>query len=423
MDPSKIEFVKKRSAEILEYNQFENDEVFYHQPSAGAYGSQFAWDSGWSVIGASSIRPENALRELQTVFKLQLDSGRISHEIIIKKGNNSLSRRFITPLIAGQFDEKNRSLFIDPPSFLLAAEVLYNRTKDKRVLELLPSMEKCVNYLLEKRDLFGDGLVSIVHPWETGCDNAPYFDEPMNIKVNTPFWKLKYLIKYLKLIRELKKIDWNFDVVKEKNIFIMEDVGVNGLTAAGIVSLSNLYKEAGDLEKSEEYLSKAKKLINSIEKHLWVKSKGFFYPRVGIQNPKNILRSTAIGISPLLSGLVDTDKANSILENFLQSEEHFNSPYGVAFNSRSELEEGITFDTDFLWRGPCIWMNINWIAAKAADMYRRRDIAKEITKKTVKLLKKSDFREFYHPEIGIGGGAKNFTWGTVVLDMIKDYLN
>ena len=68
-------------------------------------------------------------------------------------------------------------------------------------------------------------------------------------------------------------------------------------------------------------------------------------------------------------------------------------------------------------------MNINWIAAKAADIYGRRDIAKEITKKTVGLLEKSGFREFYHPETGIGGGAKNFTWGTVVLDMVKDYTN
>ena len=61
----------------------------------------------------------------------------------------------LTPLIAGQFDEKNRSYFIDPPSFLVAAEVLYNRTKDKRVLDLLPSMEACVNYLLEKRKSLG----------------------------------------------------------------------------------------------------------------------------------------------------------------------------------------------------------------------------------------------------------------------------
>ena len=423
MEKSDFEFVKKRSLEIFKFNQYEEGDIFYHLPSLGSYGQQFAWDSGWSVIGAANIIPENALKELQTVYKLQLESGRISHEIVIKKGGNSFSRMMLAPLIAGMFDENNKSYFLDPPAYLCAAEVLYNRTKDKRVFDLLPAMEACVTYLLEKRDLFGDGLISVVHPWETGCDNAPYFDEPMDITINKPFWKAKYLLKYLKIIRKLRKINWKLDIVKEKNMFAMEDVGVNGLTAAGMISISNLFKEAGNAEKSEEYFLKAEKLVKSIEKHLWVESKGFFYPRIDFKNPKNLLRSTAIGISPLLTGLVEKDKAISVLENYLDSDEHFKSPYGVSFNSRSELEEGISFDTDFLWRGPCIWMNINWIAAKAADIFERRDISKEITKKTVKLLEKSGFREFYHPETGIGGGAKNFTWGTVVLDMIRDYLN
>ncbi len=422
MDINKIDFVKKRSLEIFEFNQYEDGDIFYHLPSLGSYGQQFAWDSGWSVIGAANLIPENALKELQTVYKLQLESGRISHEIIIKKGGNSFSRMMLAPLIAGMFDEEKKSYFLDPPAYLSATEVLYNRTKDKRVFELLPSMEACVTYLLEKRDLFGDGLVSVIHPWETGCDNSPVFDETMNITINKPFWKAKYLFKYLKIIRKLSKIDWNLNLVKEKNMFAMEDVGVNGLTAAGIISISNLYKEAGDLEKSEEYFSKAEKLVKSIEKHLWVESKGFFYPRFGFENPKNLLRTTAIGISPLLSGLIEKDKAISALENYLNSEKHFNSPWGVAFNSRYEIaqEKNTTFETNFLWRGPCIWMNINWIAAKSASLYGRDDLAKEITKKTMKLLEKSGFREFYHPETGIGGGAKNFTWGTVILDMLKD---
>ena len=85
MDKGEIDYLEKRSLEIFNFNQHDAGDIFYHQPSAGSYGSQFAWDSGWSVIGASTIKPESALRELQTVFKLQLDSGRISHEIIIRK--------------------------------------------------------------------------------------------------------------------------------------------------------------------------------------------------------------------------------------------------------------------------------------------------------------------------------------------------
>ena len=422
MEKSKIEYLQRRTNEILSSNRYEDGNILFHQPSPGTYGSFFGWDSGWSAISASNTDPETALRELQTIFHFQFDSGQISHEILLGTEDSSFGRKLFSNLFAGQFEEKGRSFFIDPPSFLLAAEVLYTRTKDKRVLELLPAMERCFNYLVEKRDLFGDGLASIIHPWESGCDFAPYFDEPMNVNVNRRFWGVKYLKIYLKMIRELRDIDWNLDVIKEERRFAMEDVGINGITAGGAVSISNLYKEAGNGEKAEEYLSKAKNLVSAIEKHLWVEEKGFFYPRVDIDNPRNVLRSTAIGISPLLSGLVDPDKANNVLENYLLSEKHFYGPYVVAFNSRSELEKRIGFKyMPMLWRGPCIWININWIAAKAADKYGRRDIAKRITKKTIELLEKSDFREYYHPEKGIGGGAKNFTWATLVLDMIKDY--
>jgi hypothetical protein len=422
MELGELEYVKKRSLEIFTKNIYDDGNILYHQPGPGEYGSFFAWDSGWSVIGNSTIFPGNALKELQTIFKLQFDSGQISHEILYSHKNNGLSRKLLQPLLAGQFDQVGRSMFIDPPSFLISAEILYNRTKDKRVLDLLPSMEACFNYLVDKRDLFGDGLVSIVHPWESGCDWAPYFDEPMKIDINKRFWGLKYLTKYLKLIRDLAKTGWNLDMVKNDKKFSMEDVGVNGITAAGGMSISNLYNATGNQEKAEEYRIKAEKLINSIDKHLWVESKGFFYPREDLSNPHNVLRSTAIGLSPLLSGLIDSDKAHSVLDNYLLSKKHFNSPYPVAFNSRSELEENVRFNTPYLWRGPCNWMNINWIAAKAADIYGRRDIARDLTKKSVKLLERSDFREYYNPETGIGGGARNFTWGTLLMDMIEEYI-
>ncbi|MCP4763395.1 MAG: hypothetical protein GY870_16605 [archaeon] len=418
---SRIEKLKERSIEIFKNNRHEEGDLLFHQASPGIYSSFFAWDSGWNIIAMSNLDPELALRELQSLFSLQTDEGRISHETLMKSEKN-LARKFINFVCKGEFDEKRRSYFIDPPSYLLAAEKLYDRTKDKRIFDLLPSMEKCFNYYVEKRDFFGDGLASIVHPWESGCDWAPYFDEPTGIDINKRFWILNAIIKYISMVRRSSKMNWDYELMKKKSWFMMEDVGINGIAAAGAVSISKLYKAAKNEQKSQEFLSKAQNLINAIEKHLWVESKGYFYPRENPKNPKNLLRSTSIGLSPLLTGLVDPVKANSILENYLLSEDHFKGPYVVPFNSRSELEKSISFTIPILWRGPCIWTNINWIAAKAAAMYGRRDISKEITMKTMELIEKSDFREYYHPEEGIGGGAKNFTWAALVIDMIIDYL-
>ena len=45
--------------------------------------------------------------------------------------------------------------------------------------------------------------------------------------------------------------------------------------------------------------------------------------------------------------------------------------------------------------------------------------AADIREKSLNLLEKSGFRECFNPETGAGLGAHNFTWGALVLDMIK----
>ena len=44
-------------------------------------------------------------------------------------------------------------------------------------------------------------------------------------------------------------------------------------------------------------------------------------------------------------------------------------------------------------------------------------IADEIYRSSLALVRKSGFREYYNPFTGEGYGAKDFTWGGLVLDM------
>ena len=74
-----------------------------------------------------------------------------------------------------------------------------------------------------------------------------------------------------------------------------------------------------------------------------------------------------------------------------------------------------------LWRGPCIWISMNWIAARAAARVGRTDVARYITLRTAQLVDRTGFREFYNPHTGEGGGATGFTWPALVLDMIETY--
>ncbi len=423
-DPESLKRKLYKEAEAMfEKNRADTSMGLFHMPSAKTYRSFFAWDSGWHVIAMSRLDPELAFQELATVFATQAPDGRIPHEVLAPElSQHSLVRGLVLFLLRRQFDELDRSHFIDPPSFLLAAELLYKKTSDKRVLGLLPAMERCADYLLGPRDMFGDGLVSIVHPWESGTDSAPVFDKPMGIDINSPAAALKYARKYPALLNFCADRDWDLERLAQENRFVFEDVGVNSLTAAGLLSMSELFRAAGNSHKAMKYRSKARSMVKTMEAILWDHKEAFFFPRFDLVSPKRSRRKCLTGLTPLITGLVEEEKAVRVIEENLLSGRHFKGPWLVPFNSVSGLKgEDIPLEQSLLWRGHCIWINMNWMAARAAKNYGREDYARRITRLTAGMVAREGFREFYDLRTGEGGGAKNFTWPALVLDMIEEH--
>ena len=81
-------------------------------------------------------------------------------------------------------------------------------------------------------------------------------------------------------------------------------------------------------------------------------------------------------------------------------------------NSNHEL-----FEEKRYWRGP-VWINCNWIIFQGLKN-KDKKFAETIRKKTITLLKKKKFREYYSCKSGVGMGAKNFSWSAALyLDFI-----
>ena len=411
--------LEEKSRAVLAKNLIETAGMLFHQPAPGLYQSLFAWDSGWHIIALSILDPELAFRELETLLSFQHADGSIPHEVRIKglEKTETLLRRIYVCHVGGQFDGEGRSRFIDPPSYLLAAEFLYRRTADRRILALLPKLRRCLDYLTEERNLFGDGLVAILHPWESGTDNAPVYDIPCGIDIRRPWWPLTYEMVYTRYLKRLIEAGWNPHTIIRDKGFVFEDVGMNGLTAAGALALARLYRAAGDEVSASVCDHKARIIIAACEQILWNDKRGFFYPRWNLEHPKQSFRTCLNGMAPLLTGLVDPAKADRVFDVYLASPRHFACKGGVAFNSRSE-EDLVFFPNLMLWRGPCMWISMNWIAAEAAAVYGKHGLASDITAKTARLIAENGFREYYDPYTGKGMGAQDFTWPTLVVDMI-----
>ncbi len=55
-----------------------------------------------------------------------------------------------------------------------------NEDQNSRILKILIKIKKYHEWFIKFRDPNKTGLVSILHPWESGYDNSPIWDEPMS---------------------------------------------------------------------------------------------------------------------------------------------------------------------------------------------------------------------------------------------------
>ena len=67
-----------------------------------------------------------------------------------------------------------------------------------------------------------------------------------------------------------------------------------------------------------------------------------------------------------------------------------------------------SFEEKRYWRGP-VWVNCNWILYQGLKN-KDKKFAETIRKKTLNLVEKKKFREYYSCKSGLGMGAKNFSW-------------
>jgi hypothetical protein len=250
---------------IFSKNLVESEKGRFHLPSFGTYKRFYGWDSGWNVISQAAFDPESSLSELEAIFNFQADSGRVTHEAVPPEMDLEKDGTFMG-LGYDLFDEAGMSYMLDPPSFLMAAYELYLKTEDPRVLDLLPKMEQCLEYLTGPRDLFGDGLVSAIHRWEPGTDMAPSYDEVMNINPWDPMAAIKTDRVGDATIRLYSSFGWDLEKIKQANVFVLEDPGLNAITAAGALAVSRLFEKCGQNRRAGRWLTKAKDMIAAMEK-------------------------------------------------------------------------------------------------------------------------------------------------------------
>ena len=379
------------------------------------YPAQWNWDSAFIALGYSYFNLNYAIKEITTLLDGQWKDGMVPHILFHNPNTN-----YYPNYTAWNCGNKIRSSGITQPPILATILKLIldkNKISNKQTIEIKKIVKKIIRFhewFIKFRDPKKTGLVSILHPWESGYDNSPIWDEPMakvTIEKNLKYKRAdNKLIKpdqrplnidydrYVSIKNNLRKKKYNPKEIFKSSLFNVVDVGFNSLFLKAnkdLIQISNKFNI--ETSKISNYVKVTEKNILK----LYDKKKGIFFSK-DIRNNKKIYIPSITNYFILFADL-DNDFINNKLiknlKNHNKNDKYFFSSIKPSHNS---------FEEKRYWRGP-VWINCNWFIYQGL---KNKDLkfSNYVKKKTIKLLEKSKFYEYFSCKNGQPMGAKNFSW-------------
>ena len=383
------------------------------------YPAQWNWDSAFIALGYSYFNLNYTFNEIETLLSGQWKDGMIPHILFHIKDTS-----YTPNYKAWNCGTKISSSGITQPPILASIlRLIIERQKfsKKEIIKftsIILKIKKYLEWFIRYRDPKRTGLISILHPWESGYDNSPLWDEPMsNIKIDKD---LKYKRKdnkivnasqrplkidydrYVTIKNHLKQMKYNPKTLYYKSKFNVVDVGFNSLFLKALKDLVFLLKQ---INKSSSSLNK---YIYLNEKKI---VKLFNTKKMTFKN-KDLKNKTSIEIPAITNYfmLFADLRNNNVNKNLIKSLKKYYKKEKYLFPSISSKHK--SFDEKRYWRGP-VWINCNWIIYQGLKN-KDKKFAEIIRKKTIKLVEKRKFREYYSCKTGLGMGAKNFSWSAAL---------
>lgn len=389
--------IKDAVLELMLKNRRRAGEYQYTLPSIESYPYQWLWDSCFHAIILSHFSADDAQKEILSLCSKQFDNGLIPHMIYWEKAD----------VMNINWGTEGTSSITQPPMIAYAVWHIFQKHGDEEFLKkVYPNLFHFYKYLINERDPHERNLVGIISPDESGEDNSPRFDEPLDLPpIQSRDTNFK---RRLKLIEENRKC--NFDApFCMKNFFWVKDVPFNAIMVENLKCLAHIAERLGH-DYDAEYFSKQRQETIDAMRELMFED-GIFWTTYGEDYKKIKVKTWAL-FAPLFAKIPTQEEAELLVNTYLLNKEEFWTEYPLPTVSLGEP----SFDAGGYWRGPT-WFAPNWFIYKGLIQYGFVDIASKLKSSSLKLLKRSGFREQFDPQTGKGLGAKEFTWGGLIVDM------
>ena len=383
------------------------------------YPAQWNWDSGFIALGYSYFNLNFALKEINTLLDGQWKDGMVPHILFHNTRTN-----YYPNYTAWNCGNKIPSSGItQPPIIATIVKKIVDQNKldqgqMKRMETIIKKLKKYLDWFYNFRDTNKIGLVSIIHPWESGLDNSPIWDSPLDkvkIEENLKYERRDLNVSksenrplkkdydaYITLLNQFKKDKYNPSKIVNESMFNVIDVGFNSIVIRATKDLIEVGKRFNlnfsDLENkialSEESLIKFYK----------EEEQSFF--SYDFKN-HNLIKVDAISNYFILFADLGNKEINNKIISKLKK---YNSQSEYFFTTVNPKDK--TFEETRYWRGP-VWINSNWIIYQGL-INKDKNFSELLKNKTLELLENKNFHEYYNFKNGDCLGANNFSWSAAL---------
>ncbi len=325
-------------------------------PSMIHYVGVWQWDAYFHALAYRHVEKHLAHDQIRIVLDHQREDGMIPDAI----HDEGTVTRLDYPVDAD---------VTKPPLLAWAAYKLYELDGDREFIdEIYEPIVRWNNWWFEQNDTDGNGLCEYQHPYSSGLDDSPLWDDGMPVEspdLNT----------YLYLQQE---------------------------------ALAKIASAIGKEDDAEMWRQRAASMAQRMIDFAWDAESGFFW---ATRNKSRVNVRTPFNLFPLITGQMPSDISDRLVAH-LTDERQFWSRYPVPTVAMNDSK----YNPYQMWRGPT-WVNVNYLLIEGLQRSGYADLARELRQRTLDLICcRNDIYEYYHPMSGENppNAASMFGWSSAV---------
>lgn len=394
-----------------------NDRGGYTVPNHSVYPFQWNWDSAFVAMGFATFDPKRAWKELETLFLGQWPDGMVPSIVF----HSDADHYYPGPKAWGTHHQPPTTGITQPPVAATAARMILAREPDQQhglqqAAQLFDRLYASHVWWHTVRDPDGTGLVTVVHPWETGRDNSPDWDAPLSAinpkldvsalrkdnKIVDPSERPTDLFynRVMTLVEEAKALKWDGPSVARSLSLRVCDLGIQSIL---LRADHDLLAIAEQLDRHHEAGALRGWIERSTKAFARLKAPDGSYRSLDLITGTLAPCVTSASFLPLYARVATAEDARHLA--MLLGQWRRDNPYLVP----SSDPDHASYDARRYWRGP-LWIVVNRMIADGLAFYGLTEQAEAIRHSSAACIMAHGFREAFDPRNGEGLGGRDFSW-------------